>query len=433
VKPAVVSPHPVATEAGLALLERGASAAEATVAVAAVLSVVWPHMTGLGGDAFFVVFDKGEVRVLNASGFSGANVVVPDKIPDRGPGAVLTIPGAVAGWRALLGDRPLDSELLDVAIRLAEEGAVITPSVRRWMRPENESAWRALMSRSDGVRFFQPELAHTLRLLAGGADFYRSEISSRLCETFREWGVPLTEEDFDFQRAEWFEPLHLSFRGYDIWTTPPNSQGFATLRLLEAADACWPCDDFRERMVTATRKVFARRNAMLCDPAFHKGDTVAFSAVDSSGRGVSAIQSIYHDWGSGMWCPRTGILLQNRGVAFSLDPSHPNALAPRKRPAHTLSPALVTRGDSLAVLIGSMGGDGQPQTLCQVLTRILAAGESALTAVSAPRWLWGRTWGAATEELFCENNGSDHDMFGHCNVIDLRSGDTVAVTDWRAG
>lgn len=432
--PAVASPHPIATEAGLALLEQGASAAEAAVAVAAVLGVVWPHMTGLGGDAFFMTYDSSGVRALNASGFSGEAFCLPvSEIPDRGPGSVITVPGAVAGWRALLGERSISRRLLEPAIRLAEDGAPIGNSVRRWMRPDLEPFWRDVMGNGDGETFRQPELAATLTALAEGEDFYTGWIADAMVETCREWGVPLTAEDFAFQRADWVAPCQTRFCEMTVWTPPPNSQGYVTLRLLEAAARCWDAPDYQDRMVAATREVIAERNASLSDPAFVGGDTVAFSILDENGGGISGIQSIYFDWGSGMCCPRTGIQMQNRGVSFSINPQHPNALAPRKRPAHTLAPLLVTDGEKLALLGGTQGGDGQPQTLCQVLTRILANGESAQSAVAAPRWLWGRTWGDANEELHLETDDSDHDRFGHCNLIDVRSGTPVAVTDWRAG
>jgi len=431
--PAVASPHPLATQAGMQLLDRGASAEEATVAVAAVLGVVWPHMTGIGGDAFFMLYDRGNVRALNASGFSGSQIDVScAAIPERGPGAVLTVPGAVAGWNALLAGKPLSEELLEPAIQLASKGAPIDNMLRRWMRPETAPWWREVMMHSTEDTFTQPQLATTLSQLANGADFYRGEISRQLCESFTDWGVQITLEDFAFQHADWVDPIHTSFCGHEVWTTPPNSQGFATLHLLEAAARFWASENYREQMVETTRRVFRYRNDTLCDPASVKGDTVAFSVVDEQGRGISAIQSVYFDWGSGMLCPRTGILLQNRGVAFSLNPEHPNAIAPRKRPAHTLCPALVTRDGQLTALIGTMGGDGQPQTLTQVLTALLAAGKSPQEAVAAYRWLYGRTWGAMNDSLFCEDDRSNHDMFGHCNLIDLRGPEPVAVSDWRA-
>lgn len=415
--PVVVSPHPLATQAALELLRRGASASEATVALAAVLSVVWPNFTGLGGDAFFLLFNGGELKALNASGFSGAQLEMRgEAIPERGPGSILTVPGAVAGWQSLLDGSPLTEDLLGPAIRLAEEGAPIDHVLRRALQPETEPAWRAVMANRNDSVFRQPLLARTLWMMAGGHDFYCSEISLALCETLAEWGVPITVEDFHFQHATWEKPRAQEFCGDMIWLPTPATGGCALTRLLEIA----PATDDRERwLAEAPTVLFELRRA-------EDQGAVAFSVVDENGRGISAIQSLHGLWGSGMWCPRTGVLLHNRGPAFSLDRLQANALGPRRRPAHTLCPVLATREQQLAILAGGSA----PQFTAQVLTTLLAAGKSPRAAVDAFRWTWRQSPEAA---LLFENEASAHDLFGHCNLIDLRGSEPSAIADWRTG
>lgn len=408
------------------LLERGASAEEAAVTAAAVLSVVLPHLTGLGGDAYFLTFEDGNIRVLNAAGYSGA--IIPEglaSLPERGSGSIVTVPGAVSGWQALLNGMPMSIDILGPAISLAESSP-IDPALERWMRSDNGMLWRDVMARREGDRFSQPELAGTLRQMAEGADLYCSRICVELCRTLAEWEVPLADFDFHHQHAEWTEPVRGEFFGHDVWVGPAESRGYLTLNLLSVAGSDWASEDSRQRMIEAFREV------PMATPAAAGGDTVAFSVVDENGRAVAGMQSLRDKWGSGMWCPRTGILFHNSGRGFSLRAQDANYLTPRSRPLHALCPVIATKEGALSLLAGTMGGLAQPQILAQVLTRLLAAGETAHDAVAAPRWIWGDDGGQPDGLLTIESDSNDHDQFGHCNLIDLRGPQPVAVSDWRA-
>ena len=239
-----------------------------------------------------------------ASGFSGERIKGREEpIPDCGPESILSVPGAVSGWQALLNGAPFTPELLEPAIRLAEQGAPIDESLQRWMRPDNEEEWRDVMANRDGGVFRQPQLAETLRLMSQGRDFYCCKISARLCESLEELGVPIAKPDFHFQHVEWVEPACQAQDDYEIWTLSQDAPALGD-------DDC----------------------------------SVSFTVVDDDGRAVFARQTLHRPWGSGICCPRTGILFQNSGRAFSRDRSQPRALAPRQRPALWPAPVLIARG-----------------------------------------------------------------------------------------
>jgi len=315
---------------------------------------------------------------------------------------------------------------------------------------EHLDGWRRAFLRPDGMpyapreRFVQFDLAHTLRLIAAeGRDaLYRGSIAARICVALEQAGGLLQPADFAGYHARWTEPLRVSYRDWVVCNTPPPTQGLTSLQMLGILEqfpiAAWgdASPDYYHVMVEAAKQAFVDRDACIADPDYvpvpgagllsgdHArtqaaairldcaqmpapstpigGDTVFLAAVDAAGNAVALIQSIYFDFGSGVVAGDTGILLQNRGTAFGLDPGHPNALAPGKRPFHTLTPAMAL-GDGRPVLIyGTMGGEGQPQTQAALATRVLDLGMDVQAAIDAPRWLYGRTWGEPTAALSVE-------------------------------
>ena len=465
----VASSHYLASQAGYEILEAGGSAADAIIAINAVLAVVYNHMSGLGGDFFCQVWDPkdGHVRALNASGRSGERANIEfyrskghaKAIPARGPLAALTVPGVVDGWWQLHQRHgKLDwARLFQPAIRYAEEGFPLSPKFQTFiaqyidtLRPYETTAALYLPGGKPlqaGAVFRQPELAHSLRQVAeGGRDvFYQGELGAALIRGTQQAGGLLTEADLAGHTSDWVEPLRTDYRGYEVTELPPNTQGIATLlilNLLEGFDMQSVGEgtaDYYHLMVEAIKLAFADRDRWVTDPTFLDipydrllskdyarqrsagidlqraaaqdqlspgdfGDTVYLCAVDADGLAVSAIQSVYYEFGSAFMPAGTGILLQNRGSFFALDESHHNALVPGKRTFHTIIPALALQNGQPALVFGSMGGEGQPQTQAALVTRILDFGYNVQQAIEAPRWLFGRTWGQASKTLKLESN-----------------------------
>ncbi|WP_409329491.1 gamma-glutamyltransferase [Trujillonella humicola] len=478
----VATSHALASEAGVHALRRGGTAVDAAIAANAVLCVAYPHMAGLGGDAFFLVKPPGEqVRALNASGPAAALATRDfyaeqghtDEIPSRGALAALTVPGAVDGWREAHerhGRLPW-ADLFEDAIALARSGVPVARSMAQWLPQdvpvlEEDDAARAVFLPGgrllrEGDRLVNPDLARTFEVLAARgprAGFYEGEPAERLCAGLT--GSPLRPDDLAAFRAEWVEPISTTYRGLTVVEFPPNTQGFAALQVLRLLDG-WDVAGFGDLTVDyvhhaaeAVKLAFADRDAWLTDPDHHdipldrllaagyaderrelvdperamdmdavesgvpggwtgprpqpEGDTVYLCAVDGDGLAVSLIQSIYHDFGAGVVAEGTGVLLQNRGSFFSLDGEHHNRLEPGKRTFHTLIPAMVLRDDgSPYAVMGTMGGEGQPQTQAAMLTRMVDFGYDVQQAIEAPRWLMGRTWGAASQDLWLEGRWPD--------------------------
>lgn len=474
----VASPHPLATLAGLGALLRGGNAVDAAVAAGATLAVVYPHMTGLGGDSFWLCWDArgGRLRGLAACG-AAAGLATPElyrnhglsEIPARGPLAALTVPGAVDGlWEAHTWSRealgsPLGwADLLADAIRHAAEGIAVSPCQARVTARAADLLARAgephflAFARTylrggaapePGSLLVQPQLARTLQRLAreGGRAFYEGELAGDMARACEATGSPLRLGDFAAHRSRWVEPLTVPYRDGVAASVPPPSQGLAALAILGMLDTLdvggLPTDsaDYVHLLVEATKLAFGDRDRWLADservavpvdrlldPGYLSeraklirmdtaapapvpsgisrpaGDTVACVTADAAGNCVALIQSLYHEWGSALVAGETGIVLQNRGAFFSLDPSHPSVLAPGKRPFHTLVPFMFLRDGRPVLVAGTMGGEGQPQTLAALTTRILDYGLQVQAAVEAPRWLYGRTWGTATRALSLE-------------------------------
>ncbi len=487
---AVAAPHGLAAEAGRDVLVEGGNAIEAMVAMAAAVAVVYPHMNGIGGDGFWVIGEPGRafaepsVRTVEACGHAGQGATIEayrrkgyDRIPPRGPDAVLTVPGAVDGWRAALelsaargGRMPLP-RLLEPAIRLARDGYPVSGSEATYESKD-------LPSLRDAPGFLDaftvdgkvpaagetrrcPALAATLEQMAhaGLRDFYRGDVAREMAADLEGIGAPVTRDDLRGHEARWRAPLGLRLPGCTVFNTPPPTQGLASLvilglaarlgierrdsfehvhGLIEASKKALlirdrVCTDF-DRLREDPRRYLAadtlgglaatidmgRASAPTLGP--DAGGTVWMGAVDADGLAVSYIQSVYWDYGSGCVLPRTGVLMQNRGLSFSLDPKALNALEPGRKPFHTLNPPLAVFDDGRVMPYGSMGGDGQPQFQAQVFTR-LGFGMNPAEAVDAPRFLYGRTWGEATQVLRLEDR-FDPDLIealrraGHDPVVD---------------
>ncbi|WP_151732871.1 gamma-glutamyltransferase [Paenibacillus tengchongensis] len=456
----VVSPHYLASAAGARILARGGNAFDAAVAVSATLAVVYPHMTGLGGDAFWLTYSAGEarVRVYNGSGRSAYAVrrdsyAGEGRIPHRGVRSAITVPGMADSWAAVLaeyGRMPL-AEVLEPAIGYASGGFPLSPDQHAGSRLAGAALAPAAAAiylpggavPPAGRQFRQPQLAGTLRLLAeGGRDaFYKGAVAAEISRFMLAEGGYLAREDFADHCGEWTEPVSTDYHGLRVYQAPPNSQGFTALmalNILERFDFAaikHGSYEYYHLLTEALKLSFRDRDRVLSDPAFTPvpvqqlldkayaaalaahisperaaalesepvgRDTAYAAVVDRDGNAVSFIQSLYFEFGSGIVAGDTGILLQNRGSFFSLDPAHVNTLEPHKRSFHTLMPAMACRDGKPVYLYGTQGGEGQPQTQTLLLTRMLHYGMDPQAAVSEPRFVWGRTWGEPTQELKVE-------------------------------
>ncbi len=459
-----VAPHHLAAQAGRDVLRDGGTAVEASVAIAATLAVVYPHMTGIGGDGFWLVREPdGRVHAIDACGRAAqaatlAHYAGQPAIPWRGPGAANTVAGTVAGWAlALQGDTghrlPL-ARLLEDAVHHARAGVPVTAggaqiaaakSAELRIQPGAyaavfEPAGRPLR---EGETLAQPALAATFEQLAraGLDDYYRGELAAAVAADLAALGSPLALADLQAHRAEASVPLHVRLQGATVYNHAPPTQGLASLLILalferQQADHA---DGFAHLhgLVEATKQAFLIRDAHVGDPAHMRldpqallddraaldalaaridprralpwpqpsqaGDTTWFGALDARGQAVSCIQSTYFEFGSGLVLPRTGVTWQNRGCSFRLAADGWNALRPGRKPFHTLNPALAVFDDGRVLSYGTMGGEGQPQTQAAVFTRYARYGQPLQQAVTAPRWLLGRTWGEDSTSLKLED------------------------------
>ncbi len=462
----VVCPHYLGSTAGLNILSQGGNAVDAAIAVQAALAVVYPHMTGLGGDGFWLGYDAPSKQLygLNGSGRAGAGCdravfarLGLETIPQRGPQAAITVPGGVSSWgeaHQRFGHLPW-ADLLQPAIALAEGGYPISSSQAHWTRI-NQAHLAAYGGANNpflpggevpkaGAQVTNLPIGTTLRRLAtaGPQDFYQGEIAASLVTYLSGLGGLLSKDDFARHTATWVDPIATTYRGYQVCQLPPNTQGYTVLQMLNVLEGFnlrtvgHSTADYYHLLVEATKLAFADRDRWLSDPDFTDiplteliskpygdrrrarlsmaiaqsysapvigGDTAYTAIVDRHGNAVSIIQSNYFDFGSAVVPPQLGFPLQNRGSLFSLDPDHPNALEPGKRPFHTLMPGLVLDSESQPYLVlGTMGGEGQPQTQLALLTRMLDFGFAPQSAIDLPRWVWGRTWGEASTQLALES------------------------------
>ncbi len=412
---AVASPHYLASSAGLAVLASGGNAVDAAVAMNLVLAVVYPHMCGLGGDLFAMVWQDGDLAGLNSSGrLPAAARLQGDAVPRTGIGAA-TVPGAVAGWLALLkryGSRPL-SELAQPAIRLAREGAPRAPGLAKITH-----LMRDLLQRDpEAARIFlaegplvQTDLARTLESLE---EFYTGPVAQRAPS-------PFSPQDFATHRAEWVEPLRSPFAGLEVCEMPPNSRGHLALRAIERLE---PLDGLQPDQPELHLRLIRAVESAVAD-----GDTIYLCARDESGMAVSLNQSLYQAFGSGVVVPGTGVLLHNRAAYFK-----PHEYRGGERPIHTLAPAMALRDGRPRLIFGTMGGDSQVQIHLQLLARIVLAGQELGDAIASPRWV-------LRDRLLAEPGLPEigaqpipmPDLAGHAHAILVEEGYVAAAADPRS-
>lgn len=463
----VTAPHHLAAQAGLGVLREGGNAIEAMLAAAASIAAVYPHMNSLGGDNFWLIQAPGEAPFgIDACGPAAAQASLEfyrdrghSVLPSRGPLAALTVAGAVSGWQAAWqasqarfgGRMPLDRIFAD-AIGQARDGIAVTRS--------QSATTRAKQAELEGVPGFAttflpegrvPEAGERLRLSglaatlerlaeAGLEDFYRGDLARAIATDLAAAGSPVTLADLEAFRALPVAPLGVAVGGHRVFNLPPPTQGLASLMLLAIYDRLGITEPegfgFVHGLVESTKRAFRIRDAEVSDPAFMRsdaasfldpglldalareidpaqalpwpdanvgGDTVWLGAIDKNGLSVSFIQSLYWEYGSGLVLPQSGITWQNRGISFSLDPAHHNALQPGRRPFHTIQPALAQLSDGRTMVFGTMGGEGQPQTQAMVFSRYALYGGDLQESVTAPRWLLGRTWGDQSANLKLED------------------------------
>lgn len=421
---------------------------DAAVAAAAMLAVVEPTQTGIGGDCFVMLKRRGELPVaLNGSGWA-AQASNAATLREQGMAAIasdsvhaVTVPGAIRAWARLVedyGTQPLQA-LLKPAIDASELGYLVTERLARdWARqkskmtanPETAELFFADgMAPCVGTRRSNPQLGKTLRSIAkaGPDSFYEGWIAENIVGALRKMGSALTLEDFAEFKPEYVKPISVEYRGYRLWECPPNGQGLVALQLaamLERFDMSrlGPLTSDRFHLQgELSRIAYAQRDAFLCDPRFHgvnvesmldaatisklvskvdfntrlpdllpvpipkHRDTVYVTVADSDGTLVSLINSLFDDFGSGLVAPGTGVLLQNRGSGFVLEEGHPNELQGRKRPMHTIIPALLTKDDRGVMSFGVTGGHFQPAGQLQVLSNIVDFGMTIQQAIEHPR------------------------------------------------
>jgi gamma-glutamyltranspeptidase / glutathione hydrolase len=451
----IATSQPLATSAGLDIMRRGGNAIDAAVAAAAVLNLTEPHMTGLGGDMFAIVWTEREKRLIgmNAAGAAGSDMTREEllrrgreRVPARGPESI-TVPGALAGWAALLerfGTMSL-AEALRPAIRLAEGGFPVSPIIARdWgaqgdrLREDEGAAATFLV---DGKRapaagewFANPALGATLREIAadGPGSLYGGGLGRRLVECVRRLGGFLTQEDMRRVRVEWVEPVSVGYGDYRLYELPAPGQGIAALQMLRLLE---PIDlgsmghnspEYLHHLIETKKIAYADLAGHIADPdhmrvsvsqllddryvesrrglldanraaertepgrEFTGSETIHLAAADPAGNMISFINSVFGHFGSGVAVPGTGFILQNRGAGFTMEEKHPNTVAPGKRPFHTLAPAFATRvgpeGEEPWLAFGVMGGGMQPQGHVQVLLNMILFGMDPQEANDAARF-----------------------------------------------
>jgi oxamate amidohydrolase len=459
----VCAPHFATVEAGRSILAEGGNAIEAMLAMAASIAAVYPHMNHLGGDGFWIIREpSGRVRAIMAAG-PAALAATPElyrdheTMPTRGPLAALTVPGAVGGWiiareavPAFGGKLPL-KVLLTPAIAQARNGYAVTRSQRR-LTQEQLSGLKDLPGFAAaflvdgkvpevGAILKQEAFPATLEHLsfAGLDDFYRGDVGREIAADLERIGSPISRTDLERYEARLAEPLRVGVASSTLFNTDAPTQGAVSLMILALFArlnvTVAETFDHIHGLVEATKRALRMRDRLITDPKYlahslqrvleerylsgeamkidrHKaatwpvaanaGDTIWMGAADTSGLVVSYIQSLYWEFGSGCVLPRTGLLMQNRGATFSLQPGALNFLQAGRLPFHTLNPALAVLGNGRIMAYGCMGGDGQPQTQSAIFTRYVDFGEPLPEALDRPRWVLGRTWGAPRTSLRLE-------------------------------
>jgi len=447
----------LASATGADVLRAGGSAVDAAIAASAVLSVVYPHMTSIGGDAFWLIHEgrSGRVRFLNGGGKAARSSTIEafetrghGEVPFRGilP-ATLTVPGAVASWieaHKAHGRLPL-TRILEGAIGYARDGFPVTQRLANFIVSTKAELAQYVESAAiflptgdapnAGVKLTNANLARTMEHLADGgwSGFYEGDTAREMSRFSEERGGFFRMDDFKEQKATWGNPISGTYRDVTIFNTPPPTQGFAVLEMLNLLEPYRLSErpylgaDMVHLMVQATQIAYHDRDRHLADPAFADvqterliskvyanerrkliredralawnqvpsygslaGDTVYVAAVDRDGNAASLIQSLYGVFGSAVVAGSTGVVLQNRGAYFSLDRSHPNRLEPGKIPLHTLIASMAKRECKLWAALGCMGADGQPQIQMQAFVAMIDHQVDIQQALDAPRFLSGR-------------------------------------------
>lgn len=510
----ITAPHRAAALAGRDILASGGTAIEAMVAAAATIAVVYPHMNGIGGDGFWIIHRPGQAPVGISACGPAAGLATPEfyrdrghtqAIPARGGLAALTVPGTIGGWEAALSLVPDDrrlplSDLLHDAIGHARDGIAVTGNQSTCTADKLDGlqdvpgfAETYLIDGAVpklGARLVQAPLALTLQSLAdnGLRSYYDGPLAQTHAAFLEANGSPLRASDFAQYAAQMVTPLTLQTSHGQLFNMIAPTQGVSSLGILGIFDRLGVTEgegfDHLHGLIEATKQAFIRRNADLGDPDHmdppaqawltaevlddmaaridpakalpwpydpKAGDTIWMGASDSDGTVVSFIQSVFWEFGSGLTCPDTGVFFQNRGAGFSLAPG-PNQLGPGRRPFHTLNPALAHLSDGRVMAYGTMGGEGQPQTQAAVFTRHVQFGMDLQQAITAPRWLLGKTWGDDTTSLKLESRfepalidalrAAGHqvemlpefsDLTGHAGALVLHPGGLVeTATDPRA-
>lgn len=444
----VACSHRLASLVGARVLMDGGNAVDAAVAMAALLGVLEPMSIGIGGDAFALVYwgKTGELSALDASGRSPYNAHHAffseqhlDTVPATGIHSV-TVPGAVHGWSALLerfGSRSL-AELLGPAIEYADRGFPVSEyTSHEWqqlegkLRSNQEAAENYLIdgrAPRPGECFRQPNLARTLRKIGedGAEYFYQGEVADKLVRCSDKNGGLFSQRDFNEHTSEWLEPIHASYRGYDVYQLPPATQGIVALEMLKILEGFNVGSyehngaEYFHLFIEAKKQAFADREWYLADRDYMKvswqdlvsnahieslrrnispdsaaaevsavvvpGDTEYLAVVDGEGNRVSFIQSLFTGFGSGVGVEDTGIVLQNRGHMFGLDLDHPNCIGPHKRPSHTLMPGMVCKDGQPTLVVGLKGGHVQAQVQSQIIANVIDFAMTPQAALAAPRF-----------------------------------------------
>ncbi|MBB6453283.1 gamma-glutamyltranspeptidase/glutathione hydrolase [Salirhabdus euzebyi] len=482
----VATSQPLAAQAGLHILKKGGNAIDAAIATAAALTVVEPTSNGIGGDAFALVWTKGKLHGLNASGPSPHSISI-DAVKEKGFEAIpnhgwipVTVPGAPGAWAALsekFGKLSL-KEVLEPAIDYAENGYPVSATLGKAWRVAYEKFKKLLTDEQFSTWFdtFAPNgraprigevwsskgHAETLKAIAktNGESFYRGEIADKIAAFSKKYDGFLSKSDLAFYYPEWVTPISVNYRGYDVWEIPPNGQGLIALQALNILkgftfDKKESVETYHKQMeamklsfsdgkkyITEKGKMTVsvddllgdryaeQRRALITQEAMWpeagtppKGGTVYLATADGEGNMVSFIQSNYLDFGSGLVVPGTGINLQNRGKNFSLDKSHENRLAGNKRTYHTIIPGFVTKDKEAIGPFGVMGGFMQPQGHLQVIMNTIDFQLNPQAALDAPRWQWIEGKTVLVEPSFPHHVAEALKRRGHDIKIELEIGE----------
>lgn len=509
---AFTAPHYAASQVGQNILQQGGTAIEAMVAAAASISVVYPHMNSLGGDGFWLISEPGKAPIaIDASGVAARQASLnfysgQKTIETRGPRSCLNMAGAVSGWKKALDishswQSAISLEqLLSPAIGQAEWGIEVTQSLQN----ASEKTFEELNKLANFEQFLikgktlkkgkilkLPKIAQTLKILVNNGldDFYNGDIAKMLAEDLSSVGSPIQLSDFNQNHATVVKPLSVTTSVATLYNLPAPTQGIASLIILALFDKVQHQAnteaDFIHLLVECTKQAFIVRDTVLTDPSrlamplehylqekqlnqlakkvrlnkalpwphiSKPGDTVWMGACDQEGRMVSYIQSIYWEFGSGVVLPQTGIVWNNRGASFSLQPEHIQQLKPGLKPSHTLNPALAELNDGTRLIYGTMGGEGQPQTQAALFSRYVYRKQTLPNAIAQSRWLLGRTWGDNSSNLKIEEDtpkniiqelvtkgheiatvAACNELMGHAGAIELKpDGFASAATDPRS-